>query len=545
MKQNFIVIVSLMGVSLLGIFLIQWFWMQKAISITEEQFDQAVNEALSRSAHRIERNQNAFFISSMFSGFGGNPTFQNNTKNGTVQATDSIILDFKDYWNEEDQEIKPKRDPEKNISIEKYKINGIQTITYGFDTIIVDGNKKQHIQTYSSISAPDSSLFDMKITPTFNAKESEFEVMRDQLSDVMDQMVLEFTTRNIPIEERLSRSVVVPTLEYELKNMNIPLKFEYAISDGSGHPIKKLKSNGFSKEKLNTAYKSQLFPNDIIRSPELLHLYFPEKRAYIFKSLNILLIGSLIFTIIILITFYYTLRTLFNQKKVSEIKTDFINNMTHEFKTPIATISLAADTISNPIVINDKEKVQRFTNIIKEENRRMNRQVESVLQMSLLDTKDLNLVLVDMDIHPLISKAINNISIQIEQKGGSITFVPNAKKTAVNIDETHFVNIIYNLLDNANKYTVDKSPEIIVETLNTDNYIQLTIKDNGIGMDKETQEKIFDKFYRYSTGNIHTIKGFGLGLSYVKIIVLALKGSISVKSNKGKGSIFTIIFPVK
>jgi two-component system phosphate regulon sensor histidine kinase PhoR len=231
------------------------------------------------------------------------------------------------------------------------------------------------------------------------------------------------------------------------------------------------------------------------------------------------------------------------QKKVSDIKTDFINNMTHEFKTPIATISIAADSINNPKVLGEPETIRNFTRIIKEENNRMNSRVEQVLQMALLDSKDFRLKPVNIDMHYMIEKAISHFRLQIEKRSGFISMDLKAENPVVEADEDHMRNVLMNLLDNANKYSVVK-PEILVSTFNRGGKFHFCVEDKGMGMNQETQRKVFDKFFRITTGNIHNIKGFGLGLSYCKAIVLAHKGSIQVTSEVGKGSRFEIGLPV-
>jgi two-component system phosphate regulon sensor histidine kinase PhoR len=251
-----------------------------------------------------------------------------------------------------------------------------------------------------------------------------------------------------------------------------------------------------------------------------------------------------LFSGVILFCFAYTIQVILEQKKLSEIKNDFINNMTHEFKTPIATISLAADSIGNPMILHKPEKVQRFANIIKAENKRMNKQVEKVLSMALLDRKEVNLMIKPINIHEIISRAVDNISLQVERKDGQILQDLKAENAVIEADETHISNVIHNLLDNANKYTPEK-PAISVHTRNTDGGVQVMIKDNGLGMSKEQRRKIFDKFYRVHTGNRHDIKGFGLGLSYVKAIVSEHKGDITVQSELGKGSKFILTFKHK
>jgi two-component system phosphate regulon sensor histidine kinase PhoR len=531
-----------MTVSLLGIIFVQLFWMNKAFTIKESQFDQQVNEALLRASYRIERNQNANFMTRFLSGMPQGRMIQKMNPSGINPANDSVFAEFKDF-------LKGKKEPIRSdhgshhVKMQKTDENGIETIRYSFDTLIADGNSTQFIQSYSQFSSPKSTNSAKKNTETATQNNNQPNNMEEQLNEVMEQMILEFSIRDIPIEERLSYSKIAPTLDFELKNLNIPLKFEYAITDFHGNYYDKLITKGFNKEKSDKAYKTTLFPSDILLQSDKLVLYFPEKRNYLLTNLIWPFTGSIIFTIIILFTFYYTLKTIFNQKKISEIKTDFINNMTHEFKTPIATISLAADSITNPTILNYPEKVSRFIGIIKDENRRMNRQVESVLKMALVDKKDFNLNVKDTPVHPLIEQAVKNISLQVEQKGGNIEWIAGAENDLLWVDETHFANLVYNLLDNANKYSLNAPPDIKVSTYNSNGNFYLAIADKGIGMDKDALDKIFEKFYRVPTGNVHTVKGFGLGLSYVKAIAMQFKGDVSVVSEKGIGSTFTLKFP--
>jgi len=237
-------------------------------------------------------------------------------------------------------------------------------------------------------------------------------------------------------------------------------------------------------------------------------------------------------------------RALLRQKKLSEIKNDFINNMTHEFKTPLATISLAVDALKNEKVIQDRQKSEYFTGIIKEENRRMNKQVETILQASLLDRQEQQLNLTSIHAHTVIQEAMENFQLQLDGKGGRSELQLNAKNDLVSADEVHFTNLISNLIDNAVKYSKENLL-IRITTHSTTKSLIIRIEDNGIGMSKETQRRIFEKFYRAHTGNIHNVKGFGLGLSYVKTIVEAHQGKIKVDSMVGKGTTFTLEFPLK
>ena len=292
----------------------------------------------------------------------------------------------------------------------------------------------------------------------------------------------------------------------------------------------------------NTAFRVNVFPRER-PVPGELRIFFPNKNAIILRSLGKTLTATLFFAGIILVCFGYTLYIIFTQKKLSEMKTDFINNMTHEFKTPIATISLAADSLNNPSVLKNEDKILRFSRIIKQENIRMHKQVEKVLQMALLDKKDFNLKWSSINMHDIILAAIENISLQVEAREGSVQGFLNASSPVINGDQTHLSNIINNLLDNANKYSPQK-PHITVFTRNVDKGLEIIVKDEGIGLGRDVRKFIFDKFYRVPTGNIHNVKGFGLGLSYVKTMVEAHKGKIDVRSELGKGSSFILFFPL-
>lgn len=276
---------------------------------------------------------------------------------------------------------------------------------------------------------------------------------------------------------------------------------------------------------------------------EFLSIIVPHQKGLIWREMIWFILGAVLFTIIITTAFFITVRTLLKQKKLSEIKSDFINNMTHEFKTPLATISLAVDALKNEKVSGNKEKTDYFTGIIKEENKRMNKQVETILQAALLDKQEVQLNLKRLLAHDLIISALNNINLQVEEKGGKIDVELEAENDLIMADEVHFTNLINNLLDNAVKYSKDNL-HIKLSTKNVGNQLKIKIEDNGIGMNKETLHRIFEKFYRAHTGNVHNVKGFGLGLSYVKTMVDAHHGTIKAESVLGKGSTFCIMMPL-
>jgi two-component system phosphate regulon sensor histidine kinase PhoR len=269
-------------------------------------------------------------------------------------------------------------------------------------------------------------------------------------------------------------------------------------------------------------------------------------KSFAFQSLRLRIATAILFTIIIITAFYLTVRTMLRQKKLGDIKNDFINNMTHEFKTPIATISLAVDAMKNEKVIQDREKIGYFNRIIKEENQRMNRQVETILKASQLEKQEVDLNLKPVHVHEIIKDVADNFALQLEEKQGRAELLLNAENDLINADEVHFSNLINNLIDNAIKYSKENTPIFIkITTQSNGKNLIIRVEDNGIGMNKETVKRVFERFYRAHTGNIHNVKGFGLGLSYVKTIIEAHHGQIKADSTLGKGSIFTIEMPLK
>jgi two-component system, OmpR family, phosphate regulon sensor histidine kinase PhoR len=277
-----------------------------------------------------------------------------------------------------------------------------------------------------------------------------------------------------------------------------------------------------------------------------LFVVIPDIKNLVLKSLRWRIITSILFTIIILAAFFLTVRTMLRQKKLGEIKNDFINNMTHEFKTPIATISLAVDAMRNEKVISDRDKLGYFSGIIKEENQRMNRQVETILKASQLERQEVDLNLKPVHVHEVIKDVVDNFALQLESKNGKVEMQLNAQNDLINADEVHFSNLVNNLVDNAVKYAKDNVPPVIkLTTQSNGKHFTMRIEDNGIGMNRETVKRIFERFYRAHTGNVHNVKGFGLGLSYVKTMVEAQHGDIKAESTLGKGSTFTVDLPLK
>ncbi|NDC41193.1 MAG: sensor histidine kinase [Chitinophagia bacterium] len=360
------------------------------------------------------------------------------------------------------------------------------------------------------------------------------------VSDVSREYYLKnnFTLLNIFTTDEINEIIGA-----QLRKNNVKYEYDFCVTNIFNNII--FQSSGFKVTDINSSIPIEISPKEAFRSKETLYLHIHQNKNQLIGEMWWMIAASIVFTCIIILAFTLTVRTLFSQKKLSEIKSDFINNMTHELKTPLATISLAIDALTNEKVIHDTDKIKIYSAMIKEENKRMNKQVEKILQAARLEKEEIKLNLQPINAHQAISKVVDNFELQLQEKSGSLKLRLNAHEHMVLADDVHFSNIVFNLLDNALKYS-DNKPYIEVETLNTHNgWLSIKIKDNGIGMDKETQSRIFEKFFRAHTGNLHNVKGFGLGLSYVKAIVEAHDGKIKVESAPGKGSTFTVTLPLR
>ncbi len=549
-KKSFIGLVILMSFSLIGIIVVQFLWMNNAINVRKEKFNATVYDALNATVQRMQREQEANYFMQQFLPFSiantnnndqtsaDNPDNTNNPtpyfpipKTSSAKNWDNLIPNSYQKQNEENKnatfeahfEIQENGKPKKVIinkkNIDLSNSKDVKVLGQAIETI-EDSLKR----VYKNNTAQNNTLNPLNMLNQFSY---EFQMLSGDIS------------RRVDIKN-LNR-----ILKYELNARGIDLKYEYNIFNKNDGTPTKLISDSYSRDKSDFKYVTNLFPNDFFRSvsPLAMDIYFPHKEQFIYRSLGLLLGTSLIFTLSILLTFFFTFRTIINQKKLSEIKSDFINNMTHEFKTPIATINLATDNINNPMILNHPEHITPFLKIIKEENKRMNNQVERVLQMSLIEKSDFQLVPISTDLHHLINEAVAKMKLLAEQKSAEITTELNAELFVYEVDEVHFTNVIVNLLENALKYTKE-NPKIKVLTENNKNSIEVTVKDNGIGMSKEQQAKVFEKFFRATRGNIHNVKGFGLGLSYVKAIMVQHGGNVFVKSKLGEGSEFKLSLPL-
>ncbi|BDD11359.1 two-component sensor histidine kinase [Fulvitalea axinellae] len=531
-RLNFII--ALMTVALVGLTALQSYWIIEAMSESRVKFKQSVHDALSAVSERLEQRevlyvtQNTFFPD-------GQRSYHKEMDTLTLYNNWGVEANFDIGLEDTVPEA-----PQNEISVDINDKDNALSLLYTVKSDAVQNNadedrlkvKIRHID-----ERMDSVL-------TFGDK---FERKVRERTQMITVVLNELYAKERKINNRIDPNVLDSLMHAELGRRGLDLPFFYVVRNTKGNTAQisniYKNRNTHLRKLANSKFRISLFPNDILGSPYYLKVYFPEQNVFIFLSVWLRLLAAVILLGVIVYGFVFSILTIIKQKKLSEMKNDFINNMTHEFKTPISTVSLACEALGDPDMRANSGILDRYLGIIKEENQRLGSQVEKVLQIAKLERKDFSLHFEKVDAHQLIMKAVQNFNLQVDKRNGRIDILLNAKRHVVEIDPLHFSNIIDNLLDNAVKYCVDKAPLISVHTESTDIGLRLRISDNGIGMSKEAIRHIFDKFYRISTGDVHNVKGFGLGLAYVKMMVEAMKGRISVSSMPGKGSTFEIVLP--
>ena len=523
-KLFFRLLVFLMSLSLIGIILVQLYWFSASFKNNDEQFKFHVKQVIGNVADKFQKQEAYDFVKKY------------------DQLKDSIG-----------------KSPKKSDLLQFYYVqkNAVtnQTIVYSNSLIAEDYNisstffdknaDSKNIKNYSSKRKTEifnGNNLDNN-SATANAR-PDIKIEKSGTLDILKNVQFEIAYKDIeaalPIEQRISKDALQKRLKDELSEYGLKTPFEFAVF--SNGKTTKIVSDKFKYDK-NKTYSIPIFVDSDGNNKYQLLVSFPCKTTFLFNELMAISILSIIFTLIIVITYVSAINQLIKQRLISEIKTDFINNMTHEFKTPIATINLALDAIKNPKVIDNKEMVAKYLQMIRDENKRMHAQVENVLRISKLDKKDLDIEKESLDINEIIEDAIEHVRLILDDRNGDIKTNFAATRTSCLLNDTHFTNVIVNILDNAIKYS-DQSPKIELSTENVKDMIVISIKDHGLGMTKTAQNRIFEKFYREHTGDLHNVKGHGLGLSYVKRIVDDHNGQISVESEKGVGSTFIIKMPL-
>ncbi|MEW5675762.1 HAMP domain-containing sensor histidine kinase [Flavobacterium enshiense] len=523
-KTRFRILVLLMSLSLLGIILVQLYWINTSYKNNEEQFKYHVKQVIGNVANKLQQQETFEFIQKY------------------KKLTDSIgkapkQSELKEYFYVE-------RNPRTNEQI--IYSNTIIQEDYNVNRSFFD-KSADSVKLKSFVSKRKTEIYNGKLIDNSGIKKNtgpDMTIEKSGSLDILDKAIFEINLKEIvalkSIQERVSVERLDAMLENELREYGVKTQFEFSIY--SNGLATKVKSEDFNYDK-NSTYEIPVFVDNDNESKYQLMVSFPHKEKFLFSSLVGITLLSLIFTLVIIVAYFSALHQLIKQKQISEIKTDFINNMTHEFKTPIATINLALDAIKNPKIIEDKEKIQRYLQMIRDENKRMHAQVENVLRISKLERKELEISKEPTDVHDIVEDAIEHVNLIVEDRGGVIKTNLNAKRTTILLNDVHFTNVIVNILDNAIKYSPE-NPIVEVSTENVKDFILIKVKDQGTGMSKIAQKRIFEKFYREHTGDLHNVKGHGLGLAYVKRIIDDHNGQIFVESEKGKGSTFTIKMPL-
>lgn len=532
MNQNKISIITIIAsLALAGLISIQIYWVNNAITLNEERFEQNVSEAMKSIVYRLEKQMTAASITRKFN-FRKQGVRWFSSPDSLKQSNNFIVDSLVDKHS---------------FSLQKKKMNVEIVEEYAADSsgVLI---KKTRQKKYSSdtVSTKFNQLVEaegpsmLKKFDSIGIENKWFSHKNNMVKDIFDELV----SINIYNEHnpKLDTVLLDSIIRFELLEKGISADYDFIIL-----PPNKITADTMSSE-INPAfygskYKVNLSPDNVFIEPQILSLLFPNQNRYLLGSMWFLLIVSITLMLTLIFSFYYTLSTIFKQKKLSEIKNDFISNMTHEFKTPISTISLACEVLNDKTVDKSPERLIKYVKMIGDENKRLSLLVENILQTAILDKGKFNLKIQSINIHNLIEHTITNIKLQVENKEGEINTELNASSFIVNADRVHLTNILFNLIDNALKYTQGK-PNILIRTKNDNEGIFISVKDNGIGISKENQKRIFDTMYRVPTGNIHNVKGFGLGLSYVKAVVEKHNGSINVVSELGNGSTFTLYIPI-
>ncbi|TFV96296.1 HAMP domain-containing histidine kinase [Algoriphagus kandeliae] len=546
----------------------QYYWVSNAIRINQERFDQEVYQALAGAVDQIEKGETSDFLLGQLM---RDPVLQESL----FEKIEPINID----------EIRPKPRIRPSTSIvDTLQIASVPQVSTRFKRMLevrgIDLSLLEELEQFFAYMTPEvaSSIFtpdEMAILLEEKERQLEYlsrvevfsfsrgtgvlpnniveyepaispeaidKIRRANLKiDLMNKAWEEMAEGQKEILERLDTTNVRKLVKSNLLERGIMEDFELGIlqDDGLLMPIGKV-DQPFRLVQYGT--QAKLFPRDILGKENYLYIFFPEKTQHVIRQVWLPISSSILFIGVIIWCFIYAIRVIFKQKALSDTKNDFINNMTHEFKTPLATVSLAVEALQDPELSTQDKFRDRYLGIIKDENKRLVAQVENVLQAAALDKQDFKLKLEEVNLSELLDDAVDHFSLQIEKREGELVFENELQHPVIQADRFHISHIFNNLLDNANKYSPEK-PMITVRAWEEEDQILISIQDQGIGLSKDAQRKIFDKFYRVPTGNLHDVKGFGLGLSYVKTMLEAHKGGISVKSELGKGSTFTINLP--
>ena len=511
-KSTIWTIAIIMGFSFLALLFLQFSYVEEMVKMKKEQFDESVNRSLYQASRNLEMNETLRYLEKDV-----------NETERRAFTQDSIVVDG---------------------------LGSIQQ-THQFAVAADDGTVYSSFQVKAlkmkPASVPKAMILHKDKSSLADATKTMQEVVRQRYvyqKALLDEVVYNilYTASDKPLKERINFRMLDQDIRAELMNNGINIPYHFTVSTTDGREV--YRCSDYSDEGQEYTYQQMLFRNDPQSKMGVVRIHFPEMNSYIFSSVRFM-IPSIIFTLVLLITFLFTIVVIFRQKRYTEIKNDFINNMTHELKTPIASISLAAQMMNDESVPKTPQMTSHLSSVISDEAKRLRFLVEKVLQMSMFDKKSVVFKKKELDLNEMVEQIAQTFSLRVEHTGGKIYTQIEAVDSAIFVDEVHFQNAITNLIDNAVKYRKPDEPlDIYIHTWNHQDKLCLSIRDTGLGIKKENLKKIFDKFYRVHTGNKHDVKGFGLGLAYVKKVVDLHQGEIKAESELGRGTKFTISLPV-
>lgn len=596
-----------MTIALLGVFVMQLYYIREAYNLKSQLFEQDVKQALNAVANKVQKRYAADHITKKDYEI-------RKEREQDFRGKAQQIVDFKEQYKE--QEAKRKLEQQGRIIADLNMRDSIVRRTFLKPELISEevfqeisnpnnkGNSSLQVQVdfgvdaYGNVSGNVNQTLIPKIGATFSVtpgrlpdsirylavnprtlnpmtvsiervapetalkfkmedriaeqkyKQGLKELMQDTLAlegsnlNYLEDVAKEMRQVYVPINQRVSRDILDTLIKKELQDKNVSLTYDFWLKLANKDSVLYQKALNQQGELLpENTYRTTLFSNEIFRDPGMLYLYFPNKNSLILSNMWATMASSAGLLLVLIFIFAYTIFAILKQKKISEMKTDFINNMTHEFKTPVATIMIASEALKDPEIVADKSRISRLAGIIYDENVRLGNHIERVLSIARLEKKELKLEHREVNVHDLITAVVDSMNLQLQKKNAKMNLNLKAVNAIVYGDELHLSNVFYNLIDNANKYSTD-DPDITIDTRSTDKSLVITISDKGIGMTKEHSKRIFDQFYRVPTGNLHDVKGFGLGLNYVQDIVEQMNGTIKVHSEKDKGTTFEITLPL-
>ena len=515
MKKSTIWIIAIvMGLSFIVLLYLQLSYIEEMAKMKKEQFDESVNRSLYQASRNLEVNETLRYLEKDVNeterrAFRQDSVIAGGNLNGVVQHSHQYAVAGKDGTI--------------------YSSFQLKTITTKPSTI------------------PKAMILRSDKNSISEASKSLQEIVRNRYvyqKALLDEVVYNilYTASEKPLRERINFKLLDQDIRAELLNNGINIPYHFTVSTADGREV--YRCPDYTEDGLPYTYSQVLFRNDPSSKMGVVRIHFPDINGYIYSSVRFM-IPSVAFTLVLFVTFIFTIVVIFRQKRYTEIKNDFINNMTHELKTPIASISLAAQMLNDNSVGKSPAMLNHLGGVINDESKRLRFLVEKVLQMSMFDRKNAVFKKKELDLNEMVENIANSFTLRVEHTGGKIYTEIEAVDSAIYVDEMHFQNVIFNLLDNAVKYRKQDEPlDIYMRTWNDDHHLYLSIRDTGVGIKKENLKKIFEKFYRVHTGNLHDAKGFGLGLAYVKKIIDLHKGTIHVESEYGKGTKFTITLPV-